>query len=479
MRCSHSCSSLAFLVLLLLAVPATAAEILLDSPFGDGMVIQRGVPVPVRGSAPGAEAVSVGFAGQTKRARVEPNGRFQVVLDPLKPGPPRSLRIRASNDMVRLLSDILVGDVWFCSGQSNMAWPVSRSRDAKREIAAADHETIRLVTVPRRPAVVPTALGRLNWVACSPKTVPGFSAVGYYFGREIQRKIRVPIGLIDSSYGGTPAEAWTRAEALTDDALRDRHRAMRKSGKAGAKQPSTLWNGMVTELVAFPVRGVIWYQGESNAQRAEQYRTLFPAMIRDWRDRWGQETMPFLFVQLANFGRNGPAAGGSAWAELRDAQLHTLRTVPRTGMAVTIDIGDPKNIHPVNKQDVGRRLALWAWKLSYEKDVVASGPLPDEHRIAGREFLVRFVHTGGGLRLRPGLSGTTGFTIAGEDRVFLPAKARVVGRTVVVSHPAVSRPKAVRYAWANSPLATLFNREGLPASPFRTDDWPAITAGRR
>jgi sialate O-acetylesterase len=213
---------------------------------------------------------------------------------------------------------------------------------------------------------------------------------------------------------------------------------------------------------------VIWYQGESNARRAAQYRELFPSMIRDWREQWGQEKLPFLFVQLANFGKDPPKATRSFWAELREAQLHTLRTVPDTGMAVTIDIGNPTNIHPANKQDVGKRLALWALATTYgKKKIVPSGPLYREHVIADGKVLIRFDHTGGGLKLK----GDTGFVIAGEDRKFLPAKVRIVGKTLLLSNASIEKPAAARYAWANSPTATLFNKEGLPASPFRTDEW--------
>jgi len=479
MRCSPCRSLLAIGVLLLLASPAAAAGITLDAPFGDGMVIQRGVPVAVRGAALPGDVVIVAFAGRKEKVKVGEDGRFQVVLDPVKPGPPRELKVASERGDLLTVRDILVGDVWFCSGQSNMAWSVGRSRDAAREIAAAKHPRIRLLTVPRRPTAEPAPIGPVRWLTCTPKTVPAFSAVGYYFGRAIQREVRVPIGLINSSYGGTPAEAWTRAEALTDDALRSRHEKARTAGKAHPRSPSTLWNGMTAPFVTFPIRGVIWYQGESNATRAEQYRTLFPAMIGDWRVQWGREDLPFLFVQLANWGKDPPNARGSNWAELRDAQLHTLRTVPRTGMAVTIDIGNPKNIHPKNKQDVGERLARWALVMEYGKRMVVSGPIPMSHRVDGQRITILFDHVGRGLRLRSGIDGQTGFTIAGEDRVFRPAKAKIVGRGVVVSHPEIALPVAVRYAWANAPLATLFNREGLPASPFRTDDWPLVTAGRR
>jgi len=478
MRSWFSNTVLAALVLLGFAAPV-AAGITLDPPFADGMVIQRGQPVPVRGTAPGASAVVVGFAGQKKTAPVDGEGRFEIVLSPLGAGPARVLGVRSSNDEVLQVLDVLVGDVWLCSGQSNMGFTVRRSKDAAKEIAAADHPSIRLMTVPRRPRQVPTRDLPVRWLPCSPKSVPSFSAVGYYFGRELSRKVRVPIGLVNSSYGGTPAEAWTRAEALSDDALRGRHEKARAAAKAHPRSPSTLWNGMIAPLAGFPIRGVIWYQGESNATRAEQYRTLFPAMISDWREQWGREDLPFLFVQLANWGKDPPNARGSNWAELREAQLFTVRSVPGTGMAVTIDIGDPADIHPANKQDVGKRLALWALANVYGKKVVFSGPLAKGHRIQDGRVIVLFDHTGGGLRLKPGADGATGVTIAGADRVFLPARAEVVRMSLVVWHPAVPEPKAVRYAWANAPRATLFNRESLPASPFRTDDWPMVTAGRR
>jgi sialate O-acetylesterase len=454
MPCCFRRSALALCALIALAAPLRA-EITLAPPFGNGMVIQRDRPITVRGRCPGATAVSVKFAGKTAKALPDAEGAFEVSIGPVSSAGPHKLVLTADTGDRLALNQILAGEVWLCSGQSNMYWPVSRSKDGRKEISAANHPGIRLLTVPRRAVPEPAADLTASWVTCSPETVPRFSAVAYYFGRELRRKIKEPIGLIHSSVGGTPVEAWTRGKP-------------NPGAKVGVKSPTALWNGMIAPLVGFPIRGVIWYQGESNARRAAQYRNLFPGMIRDWRVQWGQEKLPFLFVQLANFGKNRPAAERCFWAELRDAQLHTLRTVPDTGMAVTIDIGNPRNIHPVNKQDVGKRLALWALANTYgKKKVVVSGPLYRDHRIERDRVIVTFDHVGGGLKL----AGDTGFVIAGEDRDFLPAKASVVGKTLVLRHAAIVKPAAVRYAWANSPTATLFNKEGLPASPFRTDEW--------
>jgi len=310
--------------------------------------------------------------------------------------------------------------------------------------------------------------------------------VAYYFGRELHETLKVPIGLVHSSWGGTPAEAWTptaalRAEASLAPLLEQWKQRITDARAKGAKDPSlhhhhpgNLYRGMIAPLVPLSIRGAIWYQGESNAGRAWEYRTLFPVMIRAWREVWGRPDLPFHFVQLANFRKVEPQPGDSAWAELRDAQQHTLRTVPHTGMAVTIDIGEAGDIHPKNKQDVGRRLARQALHAQYGKAAVPSGPLYREHAHVGAKVTIHFDHVGDGLAARDGET-LLGFTIAGEDRKFVPATARIEGETVVVFSPQVPKPAAVRYAWADNPVCNLVNAEGLPASPFRTDAWRLTT----
>ncbi|UCF14994.1 MAG: hypothetical protein JSW59_16420, partial [Phycisphaerales bacterium] len=352
------------------------------------------------------------------------------------------------------------------------------------------------------------------WSLCSPESVPGFSAVGYFFGRELHKELNVPIGLVHTSWGGTPAEAWTRREVLEahdqfepilarqadiiarypqayreyEQKLEEWNKAAEKAKADGEKpprkpgaprgpdhphSPAGLYNGMISPLVPYGIQGAIWYQGESNAGRAYQYRRLFPAMIKNWRKDWRQGNFPFLFVQLANFRATKEEPDESNWAELREAQSMTL-SLPNTGMATIIDIGDANDIHPRNKQDVGKRLALWALAETYKKNLVYSGPIYESMKVESGKIRLSFDHVGSGLVARGG-EALTGFAIAGADRKFVWADARIDGNTVVVGSDDVDKPVAVRYAWADNPVCNLYNKENLPASPFRTDDWPGVT----
>jgi len=461
-------------LLVLLIATAAGADVELPPLLGDGMVLQRGRPLPVWGRAAPGEKVVVRIAGRSASGVADEAGRWEVVLPALKVGGPYRLTVKGSRSTPVRRENVLVGEVWICSGQSNMAWPVSRARDAKEEIAASGDRGLRLLTVPRKAADAPVESFSAAWRECGPKTVRGFSAVAYFFGRELRRRLKVPVGLVNTSYGGTPVEAWTSREALeaaAPDAL---------PGYAARKPPhraSCLYHGMIAPLVPYGIRGAIWYQGESNAGRAFRYRTLFPAMIADWRARWGQGDFPFYFVQLANFRARKPEPGESAWAELREAQLLTLKSVPNTGMAVAIDVGGAKDIHPKSKQEVGRRLALWALARDYGKKVVPSGPIYRGHEVEDGRVVIGFDHVGGGFAARPE-GKLLGFAIAGADRKFVWAEAEIEGDRVVVRHPDIPEPAAVRYGWADNPAANLANREGLPASPFRTDDWPGVTRGR-
>lgn len=618
--------------------------------FGDHAVLQRDMPLPVWGwAAPGA-AVTVTLAGQSQAATAGADGRWKVTFAPLKTGPAVEL-VASSGDAKAVATDLLVGEVWVCSGQSNMemsaGWGI---KDAQQEVAAADHPTIRLLNIGKNAADKPADDINAGWSPCSPQSIPGFTAAGYFFGRDVQAAIGVPIGLIESAWGGTPAQSWTSREALAaepaiahyvkqfDDvmaaypaakaayeeaqnakvasAVKEDDAGWEKAGldmaawkpmrlpqqweKAGLNidgvvwfrrqveipaaaagkdlklslgpiddqdttwfdgekigsvaswntpreyvlparlatagahtlavrvldtgggggiygapdqmslsgdgmQPITLagewqyriaeekptrpqppmgpgnpWlptslrNGMITPIIPFAIRGAIWYQGESNAGGAWEYRTLFPAMIRDWRQAWGEGDLPFYFVQLANFTPAPEQPGESDWAELRDAQFFTLRSLPATGMALAIDIGDAGDIHPKNKQEVGRRLSLWALSQVYGKQVECSGPLYTGAKIEDGSIRISFDHLGGGLVAQDG--PLKRFAIAGEDRKWVWADAVIDGDTVVVSSPQVAKPLAVRYAWANNPDGcNLYNKAGLPASPFRTDDWPAVT----
>ena len=497
-------------VLMGLAVDVTAAnaDVTCPSIFGDHMVLQRGKPVPVWGRADPGEAIVVRFAGQELRTKADEDGHWRVTLDELGVNDTGTLTVTGKNTLT--FEDVLVGEVWICSGQSNMQWPVRLSKDADREIPEARFPKIRLITVKRLAAGTAQADFEGLWAPCTPQRAKDFSAVAYFFGREVHRLVEVPVGLINTSFGGTPAEAWTSRAGLEAEAtlvpLLSRYdrqvreydpalaraqyevamaRWRQQGGKGRKRRPrllpppgerphscSTLFNAMVAPLVPYAVRGVIWYQGESNAGRAYQYRTLFPALIRDWRTQWNAE-LPFYFVQLANFRARDPQPGDSAWAELREAQLMTLRSLPRTGMAVAIDIGDARDIHPRNKQDVGRRLAAWALKHDYGLDIVPSGPLYASMEHKGGSIQLRFDHARG-LAARGG-GALEGFAVAGEDRRFVWAEARIEGPTVVVHSPSVASPVAVRYGWANNPACNLVNGVDLPAAPFRTDDWPAVT----
>ncbi|MHC4508673.1 MAG: sialate O-acetylesterase [Planctomycetota bacterium] len=503
------------LVMLLASTGVILADVRLPAIIGDNMVLQQGRPVPVWGWADPGEQVLVSTSWHTMSWAVTAgqNGKWAFKMNPPKAGGPHEMTISGKNEIA--VRNIMVGEVWVCSGQSNMQWAVRQATNAEQEIAEADYPNIRLFTVERSVADQAQSDCKGSWTSCSPETVPGFSAVGYFFGRELYKKLDVPIGLIHTSWGGTPAEAWTRRGALKADAdfkpilerygdaiakypqakqeherkLEQWRQAVEKAKAEGKKapprprepfgpghhhSPSGLYNAMIAPLIPYGIQGAIWYQGESNASRAYQYRKLFPAMITNWRQDWGQGDFPFLFVQLANFKEVKSGPGQSDWAELREAQLMTL-ALPNAGMAVIIDIGEADDIHPKNKQDVGRRLALWALAETYGQKLVYSGPIYTSMQAEGNRIILRFDHVGGGLAAT-GEEPLNGFAIAGADRKFVWADARIDGETVVVSSENVSEPVAVRYAWADNPVCNLGNKEGLPASPFRTDDWPGVTA---
>jgi sialate O-acetylesterase len=637
------------------------AEIRVPSIIGDNMVVQQGRKTRVWGTAQPGESVSVSFAGSTRRTRADGQGHWQIFLGPLKAGGPFTLTITGGNTLT--FKNVLVGDVWICSGQSNMEFPLVNASGGAEAVAQANYPEMHLFTVQKNTSasVLDDVKGR--WVVTTPDQVGQFSAVGYFFGRELYQHLKIPIGLIHTSWGGTPAEAWTSHEALASvpdlKPILDRYqesleslpqqrenykraladwerknlyqdpgnkgetlgyadtelsqtgwsqmnlpqffetaglmidgavwfrkeidlpaswaekdltlnltaiddfdvtyfngkrvgatgndtpnsylvprrynvpgalvqpgrnviavRVFDRAGEGGfgrtelmsvvsvgAKEadaislagpwsykvelalepkrpdygsrpelpgptnqnsPSVLYNAMLAPLKPYAIRGTIWYQGESNAGRAYQYRTLFPTMIRDWRTAWNQGDFPFYFVQLANWQAAKAEPGESDWAELREAQTMTLQS-PQTGMAVIIDIGDANDIHPRNKLDVGKRLAAWALAETYHQKVEPSGPLYDSFSVKDDKIRVKFKHVGGGLKTADG-GPPKGFAIAGADHKFVWAETSVQGDTVIVWSKDVARPVAVRYAWADNPVANLYNQTGLPASPFRTDD---------
>lgn len=506
------------IVLILVGAGATLADIRLPAIIGDNMVLQQDQKVTIWGWADPGEEVTVSVSWHNMKWAVTAgrNGKWIYKMNPPKAGGPYEMMLSGKNKVT--IKNILVGEVWVCSGQSNMQWSVKASANPDEEIAAANYPNIRLFTVQRKVAQQPQSDCMGNWTSCSPETVSGFSAVGYYFGRELHQKLDVPVGLIHTSWGGTPAEAWTRRGVLKSDMdfrpilerydaavkrypqakkeyeqkVEEWKQAAEKAKAEGTKAPrrprspfgpghphtpSGLYNGMIAPLIPYGIQGAIWYQGESNAGRSYQYRKLFPAMIKNWRKDWGQRDFPFLFVQLANFMAVKPDPSESGWAELREAQFMTL-ALPNTGMATIIDIGEADDIHPKNKQDVGKRLALWALAETYEKDLVYSGPLYKSMEKKGNQIVLRFDHIGSGLVAKGG-GPLKGFAIAGADRKFVWADAQIEGNMVVVSSDQVVEPVAVRYAWADNPVCNLYNKEKLPASPFRTDQWPGVTTDNK
>ncbi|HEX7317305.1 MAG TPA: sialate O-acetylesterase [Pyrinomonadaceae bacterium] len=655
--------------LLLLVLTATArADVRVPSVVGDNMVLQQGRKVRVWGWAEPGERVTVTFRGGGASATADARGRWEVFTGPHKAGGPFELTVAGRNTLT--FRNVLVGEVWVCSGQSNMEWSLANARDGAKEAAAADYPFIHLFTVTKKTSDQPLEDVEGQWVVTTPKEAAQFSAVGYFFGRELHKRLNVPVGLIHTSWGGTPAEAWTsrgmlaaaptlkpmldrydkqladlprlqreyeRAQAewasryVTQDpgnkgepqgyakpeydvaawkrmtlpqlwesagldvdgvvwfrrevevpatwagkdltlklgaiddfdttyfngervgstgtdtpsawvvprqyrvpgslvragrntvAVRvfdrvggggfgggqmtlvpadnastngvalngewlymeeatvpsrqiDWSRQPQAPGPANPNNPTVLYNAMLAPLFPYGIRGAVWYQGESNAGRAQQYRTLFPTMIRDWRAAWNIGDFPFYFVQLANWKARPADSIDSEWAELREAQTLTMRAAPNTGMAVAIDIGNPEDIHPRNKLDVGLRLARWALADTYGMKLEKSGPLYDSYKVEGDKVRLSFKHVGG-LKTRDGAS-PAGFYVAGADRKFVPAEARIEKDSIIVWSKDVLAPVAVRYAWADNPAVNLYNADGLPASPFRTDDWPAVTAGR-
>ncbi len=458
-----------------LSAAAVHAEVRLPKIFGDHMVLQQSTEAPVWGWADAGEEITVTLGDAKATVTAGDDGRWLTkIATPAASGDPLELVIAGSNTIT--LSDVLIGEVWVASGQSNMEWPVTQAENPEEEIAAANYPRIRLFKVTRAVGETPQDDVEGQWAVCTPESVASFSAVAYFYGRELHEKLNIPIGLINTSWGGTVAEAWTSHETLASDP--DFQPILERGGTFNPQnpnQPSVLYNAMIHPLVPFAIRGAIWYQGESNVSRAAQYEKLFPAMITDWRKNWGQGDFPFYFVQLAPFRyRNlDPRMGAELW----EAQLKTL-SLPNTGMAVTVDIGNVDDIHPKNKQDVGRRLALWALAKTYGIDVVYSGPLYDSMKVEGNKIRITFKHAEGGLKTRDGQEPTH-FTIAGEDGEFVPATAKIEGETIVVSSDQVANPVAVRFAWRDDAEPNLVNMSDLPASPFRTDNRERVTENNR
>jgi sialate O-acetylesterase len=460
------------------------AEIKLPKLFADHMVLQRDTEANVWGWAAPGEEVKISLGEATASAKADDAGVWKAKIKTPPAGGPHELKFKGSNEIT--LKDVYSGEVWVASGQSNMEWSVAASANPQEEAKNAGNPLIRMIKVQRIPSETPVndipvdpgakkTSPDSGWAVSSPETAPTFSAVGYFFARTLSQELKVPVGIINTSWGGTLCEAWTSKEALAAvDSLKymaERQVAV-DPAKPNPNQPAVLFNGMLNPVIPFTIRGAIWYQGESNVGRADEYRTLFPTMIKDWRTRFGQGDFPFLFVQLAPYKYDGT----NKLAELWDSQLKTLTLSPNTGMCVTTDITNINDIHPKNKQDVGKRLGLWALANTYgQKDLVYSGPLYDSSEIEGDKIRIKFKHVGGGLVAKDD-KPLTHFQIAGEDQKFVDAKANIDGDTIVVSSEAVSKPTAVRFAWQAIAEPNFGNKAGLPASPFRTDDWKLTTA---
>ncbi len=635
-----------FPALFLLVFNVSYAGIKLPEIFTDHMVLQRDSPVKIWGNAEKNETVTIEFNGQKAKTKANKNGQWVIELKAMQYGGPFNMQIRTKSESITL-KNILIGDVWLCSGQSNMEWILKNTKNAEQEIAAADYPNIRLFTVTKAMALKPQAdLAGGEWMECNPKNVASFSAVAFFFARKLQKDLNIPIGLINSSWGGTNIQSWTSwgvmgkkdayknadiskyeksVEELAkrkqefQNALQSdkgsKERWFEKNEAAGWKKiklpntweateigtvdgivwfskeievpnsfddkaiilslgpiddkdstyingkligtennptlnrvyqvpagiikkgknklvikvtdtgkrggfhgladqlffevagqkislageweykpsvissdygminvgpngfPSKLYNAMIAPIIQYRIKGATWYQGESNAGEAYKYRTSFPEMINDWRSKWGYE-FPFLWVQLANFMQADSLPSQSEWAELREAQHQTL-SLSQTGEAVTIDIGEAKDIHPRNKQDVGTRLAMAAEKIAYQKNLVFSGPTYSSMEVKENTIVLHFTNTGSGLVAKDKYSYVKGFAIAGADQKFVWAKAKIKDDKIIVYSDEIAKPVAVRYAWGNNPDdANLYNNEGLPASPFRTDKWQGITEGK-
>lgn len=479
-----------------------------NSLFTDHMVLQQGVTVPIWGTASEGETVTVKFAGQTKTAKTQ-QGKWMIKLSPLKAGGPFTISIKGENEIT--VSDVLVGEVWLCSGQSNMERqlgprpPQKPLLDWEKERDAANYPQIREYYIPLKFSAETIADRNSKWEVCSPSTVSKFSAVGYYFAKHLYNNIKVPIGILFSAYGGTEAEHWTSRAALEDnpeflkvvraydnsikefpakaaefqrDSSKLTQQFLADSAKAKAdgstlpkkpvspadpkkgRMPSGLYNAMINPLLPYAIKGVCWYQGENNNGRPKQYANILSTLIAGWRKDFMVGDFPFLIVQIAPFRTIVP--------ELREAQLQVSKKVKNTALIVTTDCGDSGDIHPANKQPVGERLALAARAIAYTQKIEYSGPVFQSAKFEKNNAILSFSHTGKGLDSKG--EELTGFTIAAADSVFKPAKAVIRGNTVVVTADGIDKPVAVRYGWNNVPVVNLYNKEGLPASPFRSDE---------
>lgn len=481
------------------------ADVKLPNVFSDHMVLQQKQKNKVWGKAAAGEEVTVSINGQTQKATADADGKWSVMLEPIPVGGPYDLTVKGKNEIK--ITDVLVGEVWVCSGQSNMQWWVKLANDPDLEKLAAKHPKIRMINFPQigRQEEIWSHDDR-HWMVCSPETVSDFSAVGYFFARQLHETLDIPIGMLNNAWGGSACEAWINRDLLAAEPkfkpMMDRWAEMEakalprlaelepkekelndeqkkelgglKGQMYGNSRPGNIYNGVLKSHLGYGIKGAIWYQGESNAGRAYQYRDLFPFMIKDWRKEWGQGDFPFYWVQLADFYDEKPEPGDSAWAELREAQTMTM-SLPKTGEAVIIDIGEAKDIHPKNKVDVGRRLARWALAKDYGIEIPYHSPQYKSMEFKGNKIVLTFNYLDGGWRPFE-TKEPRGFAIAGEDGKFVWAKAKINDdNSVEVWADSVAVPTSVRYGWADNPVVNMYNGAGLPLTPFRTDGRQGVT----
>ena len=467
------------------------------------MVLQRDQENKVWGKAAAGQEVSVSIADQMHTTTTGEDGSWSVQIAPLPAGGPHELTVTGDNTVT--IKDVLVGEVWICSGQSNMEWQVAASENFALEQLASYYPKIRMMNFPNTGSQEPVWTHDNEWMVCSPETVGQFSAVGYFFGRQLCQTLDVPIGLVNNSWGGSACEGWIDRSKLEKDArftgLMERWQKTEaryemlqsKSEKSeeekvqltnlknqmrGNQRPGNLYNGILKSHMGYGIRGAIWYQGESNAGRAYQYRDLFPYMIQTWREEWGQGDFPFYWVQLADFRDEVDSPVESAWAELREAQTMTLQ-LPNTAQAVIIDVGEGKDIHPRNKVTVGGRLARCALARDYGFEIAYRSPEMKSVEFDAGKAVVSFEHVGNGWRPFD-VAQPMGFTIAGEDKKFVAANATILpDNRIEVSNANVPNPVAVRYAWADNPIVNLYTKDDLPLTPFRSDDWEGVTANNQ
>lgn len=497
------------IALMALCASVGRAEVKLPALFSDGMVLQRGAAIPVWGTADAGESISIVLGNVKQTVVAGPDGKWLLRLPAMATAQSLEMTVSAKNTLK--ISNVAVGEVWLASGQSNMELRVPRALNAEAEIAAANYPLIRQFRVGRTIAATPQTELKGEWEAATPQTVPNFSAVGYFFARELYQKLGVPVGIIHASYGGTPAEAWTSDATLKSNPelavvfdnwaktlaaypqekerydrqmvrWKERADAAKAAGKpapaapiapagvGGKATPSGLYNGMIAPLVPYGIKGVLWYQGESNSRAPALYQKLFPALIQGWRRDWNVD-LPFLFVQLAGFHQPQTQPSEEGWALIREAQAMAL-SLPNTGMAVAIDVGEANDIHPKNKQEVGRRLALLALANQYGQPIAFSGPQYIGMSVEPGALRLKFAHAQG-LKAKDG--ALKGFAIAGQDGQFVWAEAKIEGETILLSSAKVLAPVAARYSWADNPLGNLVNAADLPAAPFRTDAQKDVT----